>query len=160
MSLVQRLIGYGLRPRVRGKARGKSLDDLIRDLEESRDRLTPRIARAADTPNNREAINHWVGIERWSHSRIRVAQGAPFVLDSYRGYRMPEGSSLSELQQGFSAARAETLTLARELQASGFDHDLEIRHNDLGPLTVIEWFEYIDDHTRREIIRLRGERAA
>lgn len=122
--------------------------------------LTERIARASDTPGNREALNHWVGIERWSQSRLRVAQGAELKLDSYRGYRLPEGSSLAELRTGFQAAREETLKLAEEFERSGFDADIKIPHNDLGELTVLEWFAYIDDHPRREVIRLRGKAAS
>jgi len=125
-------------------------------LEASRDRLLPRIDEAADTPGNREAINHWVGIERWSLDRIRVAQGAPFNAGGYHPYRLPETASLIELQGAFRDARAETLELARQLQRDGFDPSLNIRHNDLGELTVPEWFEYIDNHTVREIVRLRG----
>lgn len=159
MSLVQRLIGAGLRLHVRRKARNQSLDEVIRSLEEFGGSLDERIASAPDTAGNREAVNHWVGIERWSLSRIRVAQGAPFELDSYRGYRAAEDATLAELREAMRATRAETLSLARELNAGGFDPELRIRHNDLGELTVVEWFAYIDDHTRREIIRLRGERA-
>lgn len=159
MSFLQRLIGFALRPRVRGVARGRSLVDLVARLEESRDMLSPRIERANDSAGNRETLNHWLGIERWSQSRIKVAQGAPFELDSYRGYRLPDHSSLAELQQGFQAARNATLELAADLERSGFDPDLTIRHNDLGDLTVIEWFAYIDDHSRREVIRLRGQPA-
>ncbi len=159
MSILQKLIGMGLRPRVRGIARGRSLADLVSRLEESRDMLTPRIERAGDTPGNRETLNHWLGIERWSQSRIKVAQGGQFQLDGYRGYRMPEESSFVELQQGFQAARAATLELAAECERSGFDPDLTITHNDLGELTVLEWFAYIDDHSRREVIRLRGQPA-
>jgi hypothetical protein len=156
MSLIQRLIGTALRPHVRRRARGKSLDELILGLEEFGATLDERIGRAADTPGNREAVNHWVGIERWSLSRVRVAQGAPFEPDSYRGYRAPEGASLAELREAMRATRAETVALARELRRAGFDPELTVRHNDLGELTVLEWFAYIDDHTRREVIRLRG----
>src|SRR5690625_2010558 len=139
MSLIQRLIGAALRPHVRRKARGNSLDELIGSLEEFGRSLDERIARAPDTANNREAVNHWVGIERWSLSRIRVAQGAPFELDSYHGYREPEDATLEELREAMRKTRAETLALARELQGEGFDRELTIRHNDLGELTVLEW---------------------
>lgn len=152
---MQKLIGASLRPRTRAKARGKSLQDIIHDLESSRDRLMKRIAAAKDSPGNREALNHFVGIERWSLSRIRVAQGARFELDSYRGYRLPEGATLTELQQTFQDVRAESIALARELLGEGVDHALSIKHNDLGELTVIEWFVYLIDHSSREIIRIR-----
>ncbi|NLG09001.1 MAG: DinB family protein [Deinococcales bacterium] len=158
MSLIQRLIGAALRPHVRRRARGRSLEELIRSLEEFGARLDERIARAADTPGNREAVDHWVGIERWSQSRLRVARGAAFQLDAYHGYREPDGASLDHLRQAMRATRAATVALAREMQREGFDPALTVRHNDLGELTVLEWFAYIDDHTRREVIRLRGTR--
>lgn len=156
MSLIQRLIGAGLRPHVRRKARGRSLAELIRSLEEFGASLDERIAGAVDTPGNREAVNHWIGIERWSQRRLRVAQGEPPLLDRYHGYREPEGATLAELRRAMRATREDTIALARELERDGFDRQLTIRHNDLGELTVLEWLAYIDDHTRREVIRLRG----
>lgn len=155
MSLLQKLIGAGLRPRVRGKARSVTLADVPGRLAAARDQLMPRIRRAKDTPDNREALNHFVGIERWSLSRIRVAQGKPFVRDSYRGYRLPDTASLKELQDAFAATREESIALARELAATGVDPRLTVRHNDLGDLSVVEWFVYLEDHSRREIVRIR-----
>lgn len=156
MSLIQRLIGAGLRPHVRRKARGRSLEEIVSSLEEFGADLDERIAASPDTPGNREAVNHWVGIERWSQRRLRVAQGDPPLQDRYHGYREPEGASLEELRRAMQTTRAGTLELARELRRAGFDPQLTVRHNDLGELTVPEWFAYIDDHTRREVIRLRG----
>ena len=156
VSLVQKLIGAALRPRVRRRARGKTLERLADQLAESRDRLMPRILAAKDTPGNREALNHWVGIERWSLARVRRWRDPPTELDRYHPYRLPEGASLEDLQEAFARTREETIALARELARSGTDPQAVVLHNDLGPLTLVEWFEYIDDHTRREVIRLRG----
>lgn len=157
MSLLQRLLGAGLRPRIRARARGKSIGELAMQLEASFRDLEPVYARAKDVPGNREAFNHWIGIERWSRSRLRVAQGAPFTPDTYHRYREPEGASLDELRAAFRQVRAETVALARELESAGVDPDLQIASNDLGDLSVREWLEYIDDHSRRERIRLRLE---
>jgi hypothetical protein len=155
MSLLQKLIGAALRPRVRAKARGKTYQDVIADLMAARDNLMPKIMAATDTASNREALNHFVGIERWSLSRVRVAQGAPFKLDSYRGYRLPETATLVELQQAFRDVRAESIALASELRDTGVDPRVTIRHNDLGELDIVEWFTYLTDHSSREIIRIR-----
>lgn len=155
MSFLQKLIGAALRPRVMAKARGKSYADVIIDLETSRDRLMPKIEAARDSAGNREALNHFVGIERWSLSRIRVARGAKFVLDSYRGYRLPDTATLGELQQAFRDTRAESLALAKRLEDEAVDRSFTVKHNDLGDLTVIEWFVYLVDHSSREIIRIR-----
>lgn len=156
MSLIQRIIGAGLRPHVRRKARGASLEDLTIRLEASMAQvLQPRMERAADTSANRETLNHWVGIERWSLSRVRVAQGDQFLEGSYHPFREPEDAAFQDLKSAFVQARAQTLALAREFQRSGFDPELTIPHNHLGALSVTEWFAYIEDHSRREAIRLR-----
>lgn len=149
------MIGAGLRPRIRAKARGKSYQDVIVDLATSRDVLWQRIAAAKDVPGNREALNHWIGIERWSLSRIRVAQGAPFERDTYHGYRLPGHATLAELRQAIVDTRAESLALAQQLALEGADPTVTIEHNDLGDLNVIEWFVYLIDHSLRERIRLR-----
>lgn len=117
----------------------------------------PRIMAATDMPGNREALNHFVGIERWSQSRLKVAHGKPFELDSYRGYRLPEVATLEELQQAFAAAREATSALARDLAASGVDPETKVRHNDLGELSLLEWLAYVDDHHLRERLRIRAK---
>lgn len=155
MSLLQKLIGAGLRPRIRGKARGKSLEQLAAQLGASFGQLEPLYARALDTAGNREALNHWLGIERWSQSRLQVARGAELRMDKYHGYRLPEGTSLAELIEAFRQTRQASIALARELAAEGIDPALRIPSNDLGELSVAEWLEYIDDHSSRERIRLR-----
>lgn len=155
VSVLQKLIGALLGPRVRRRARGKTLAQLADQLERSRDELMPRIMAAKDTPGNREAINHWLGIERWSLARVRQWRNPPTELDRYHRFRLPDGASLAELQAAFAQAREESISLARELEREGADPQAVVPHNDLGPLTVAEWFEYVDDHTRREIIRLR-----
>lgn len=156
MSLLQRLIGAGLRPHVRRKARGKTIAEIAAALESSMDQvLRPRLERVHGTAANRETVNHWLGIERWSLSRVRVAQGHPFVAGSYHSFRLPEGSSWQQLCSAFYDARHATLQLATELERNGFDARLTIDHNHLGPLTVLEWLTYIEDHSRREVIRLR-----
>lgn len=159
MSVMQKMIGFFLRPYTRRRARGKTLEQVIAELESSRDKIMPRIARAQDTAGNREAINHFIGIERWSANRVRVAIGeAAFELDSNRRYRLPDDASLADLQSEFRSAREETLALARQVQQAGISSDTKVEHNDLGPLTVIEWFTYIRDHPAREIMRVSEKR--
>ncbi len=156
MSVMQRILGVLLRPYTRRKARGLSLEQVIANLESSGTEIMPRILGAEDTAGNREALNHFIGIERWSANRVRVATGeVTFELDSNRRYRLPDDASLAELQAAFQAAREESLELARQIQASGTDTETRVRHNDLGPLTIIEWLSYIQDHPAREIRRVR-----
>lgn len=156
MSFIQKVIGAGLRWHVRRKARGMNLARAMVDLRTSFDEVVmPRMEQVADTPGNREAVNHWLGIERWSLSRVRVALGEPFVEGGYQPFRQPEGTSWEDLKEEFGRARQETLELAEVFERRGVDEEFTVRHNDLGPLTVLEWFVYIDDHSRREVIRLR-----
>jgi len=156
MNVMQKMIDFFLRPYTRRRAQGMTIEQVIADLEATRDEIMPRIDRAQDSDANREAINHFIGIERWAANRIRVAMGqAEFELDSNRRYRLPDAAPLAELQSAFRTAREETLELAREVQRSGMDTSAKVEHNDLGPLTVIEWFVYIRDHSAREIVRVR-----
>ncbi len=160
MSALQKILGVLLRPYTRRKARGLTLDQVIADLESSRDKIMPRILGAEDTAGNREALNHFIGIERWSANRVRVATGeVKLELDSNRRYRLPDDASLAELQAAFQEAREESLELACQIRASGTDTEIKVRHNDLGPLTVIEWLSYIQDHPAREIRRLSQVKA-
>lgn len=152
---MQKLIGAALRPLVRRRARGRTVDDMIRRLEASGKTVQGQFDRGADTPANREAISHMVGIERWGQSRLRVALGAPFQRDSYRGYRPPEGASMADLRAAFGETRAATIALAREVAQAGVDPARTVPHNDLGDLSMVEWLAYLDGHAARERFRVR-----
>lgn len=154
MSLLQRLIGAAMGPRVKRRARGKTFEQLADQLAASRDYLLPKVMAAKDTPGNREALNHWVGIERWALDNARSWEH-PHDPRPYHPFRLPSGASLAELQQAFASAREESIVAAREFDRTGVDPAASVVHKDFGPLTVTEWLEYIDDHSRREVIRLR-----
>lgn len=155
MGVLQRLIGAMLRPRVRGKARGRGFLDLARQLRESGELVGKRFLLARDTAGNREAINHIVGIERWGQRRLRVALGEPFESDRYYGYRLPEDAELRALQEAFIRTREGTVKLAEALDKADLGPSVTVRHNHLGELTPIEWLAYLDDHAWRERIRVR-----
>src|SRR5690606_1267356 len=155
MSTFQKILGALLRPRVKQLARGRTIEDLAQRLEASRKQVEENVFAAADTAANREAINHLLGIERWGQSRLRVALGSPFERDSYRGYRLPDDTSLADLQAAFRATRDATVALARELQGADVDPGRTVPHNDLGDLTVVEWLAYLDGHAARERFRIR-----
>jgi hypothetical protein len=150
MSLLNRLIGAGLRLYAERGARGKSLDGLAAELETSAGTVTARMAAAADTPANREAANHVLGIEGWGQKRLRVALGEPLVLDSYRPYRLPEGTPIAELAAAFAERRRTTVALVRELEAAGVDPTGTVRHNAMGELSVAGWLTYLEQHASRE----------
>jgi hypothetical protein len=155
MSTFQKILGAMIRPYVKRQARGKTIEDLAQRLEASREPVEARVSAAADTPANREAINHILGIERWGQRRLRVALGEPFERDSYRGYRLPDDALIADLQAGFRDTRSSTIALARELQQAGVDPGRTVPHNDLGDLTLVEWFAYLDGHAARERFRIR-----
>jgi len=157
MRLLQRLIGLVRRPMAERAAQGKGLEQLAAELEVSATRMDTRLAHAADTPGNRDAIAHWVGIERWGQRRLRVALGEPFIEDGHRPYRPDEVAGVEALRRAFAQTRAETVALARRLIEAGIDPATVVRHNDLGDLTVAGWLAYLVQHPEQESRgRLRG----
>ncbi len=153
MSFVGRMIGTVLRPLVERQAKGRTLDELAGSLERSGSTLNGRFGRAKDMPQNREALNHIVGIERWGQRRLRVPLGEPLLMDSYRGYRLPEGTPMDNLVQAFADTRRDTANLARELGRTDLETSAKVRHNDLGELSLGAWPAYLDGHAKRESLR-------
>jgi hypothetical protein len=157
MATLQKLIGLGLRPHAERRGRQRTLDEAARDLEDAGVRIDRHLAGKPDTPANREAIAHCVGIERWGQSRLRGGLGAPFVMDGHHGYRPDPTIGVAALRTAMAATRAETVALARELAAAGVDPAKTVPHNDLGDLTVAGWLAYLEQHAGREIpVRVRG----
>lgn len=97
-------------------ARSKSLAELTEDLVVTGREITTTITGAPDTPENRQALSHVIGIERWGQRRLRVALGEPLLVEEYDGYRPGQEESLAQLQAAFQATRQETLSIARQLQ--------------------------------------------
>lgn len=138
-------------------AGAKSIAQLADELEASGREMDERMEGQPDTPGNREAIAHWVGIERWGQRRLRVALGEPFVEDAYHPYRPDKENGVESLRQAFAETREETVALARELAEEGVDAGRTIRHNDLGDLSVRGWLSYLIQHPEQESRgRLRG----
>lgn len=156
MSVIGRVIGRVLRPVLERQARGRSVGALVEALERSGQEVAARLGAAPHTPHNREVANHIVGIERWGQRRLRVALGEPPVSDSYRGYRLPEGTDMDALRSAFESTRRGTLDLARRLGAAGLDLSTRVRHNDLGPLSVRAWLVYLEGHAKRESTRIKA----
>lgn len=157
MRILQRLIGLARRPMAERHARGKGLDALADELEASGRGLDARMEGKPDTAMNREAIAHWVGIERWGQRRLRVPLGEPFVEDAYHGYRPDKEQGVEGLRRAFADTRAETVALARRLHEAGVDPATTVPHNDLGDLSVAGWLAYLVQHPEQESRgRLRG----
>lgn len=157
MRPLQRLIGLARRPMAERHARGKGIAALAAELEASGRTMAQRLERAADTPGHREAIAHWVGIERWGQRRLRVALGEPFVHDAYHAYRPDVAAGMAALRDAFDQTRAETVALARRLDDAGVAPSTTVPHNDLGDLSVAGWLAYLVQHPEQESRgRLRG----
>jgi hypothetical protein len=156
MSVMGRVIGAILRPILERQAKGRSPEDFARSLENSGTAVAERLDQVPDTPHNREVANHIVGIERWGSHRLRVALGEPLVLDSYRGYRLPEGSDLPTLRLAFADTRKQTVLLVWALHAVDPVFQTKVRHNDAGDLSVGGWLAYLEGHAKRESGRLKS----
>ena len=157
MAILQKLIGLGLRPFAERRARQRTLDEAVRDLESSGARIDAHLAGKPDTPANREAIAHCVGIERWGQRRLRVGLGEPLVMDGHHGYRPDPAIGVDALRAEMSETRAGTVGLARELVAAGVDPSTTVRHNDLGDLSLAGWLAYLEQHASRELpLRVRA----
>lgn len=156
MSIVSKVIGRVLRRFMERQARGRDWSELAENLAAAGDDLAKRMRDAPDTPHNREVAQHIVGIERWGQRRLRVALGQPFVLDGHRPYRLPDDTAMQALAEAFAGTRTDTVALARELEAEGVGRGRQVRHNDLGDLTLGAWLAYLDGHARREARRFAG----
>jgi len=157
MRIVQRLIGLFRSTIAERQANAKGYDELAAELEASGRDLDARLDGVPDTAANREAIAHWVGIERWGQRRLQVPLGEPFVLDAHHGYRPDTEEGVEELRRAFAQTRRETVALTHRLAAAGVDPASTVRHNDLGELSVRGWLAYLEQHPRQEAqARLRG----
>lgn len=138
-------------------ARDKTIEQLADELEASAVTMDERMQDRPDSEMNREAIAHWIGIERWGQRRLDVALGATRVMDAYHGYRPDKEQGVEGLRHEFAETRAETVKLARRLAEKGVDPSKTIRHNDLGDLSVRGWLAYLIQHPEQESRgRLRG----
>ncbi len=156
MSFIGRVIGGVLRPILERQSKGRSVQEFVGSLEHSGAEVAKRLQGAPDTPHNREVANHIVGIERWGQRRLRVALGEPPIMDSYRGYCLPEGVNLEVLCSAFTDTRRDTVELARELGFTYTKAQTKVRHNDLGELSVGGWLAYLEGHAKRESTRIKG----
>lgn len=151
MSIIGRLIRFGLE---RG-ARGKSYAELTERLAREQESVAQRMAQAADTPRNRAVAAHIIGIERWGQRRLRTLLGEPLLHDEYDGYRPSGELAPAALAEEFRATRQATVALAQELAAAGADLNATVPHNDAGPMRAGGWLNYLNMHASMEAKRLR-----
>lgn len=134
--------------------RGLSVEQMAQRLELDGRTLERTFVAAKDNEHNRRLLSHITGIERWGQSRLRVALGAPLVMDEYDGYRPPREATWVELQDAFHSTRQETVALARQL-GQALAASVKTPHNQFGPLTVRSWLRYLNIHANMEAKKLR-----
>lgn len=144
------MIGLFRRPMAEWGAREKSIEELADELEASAATMDERMQGRPDSNVNREAIAHWIGIERWGQRRLNVALGATLIMDEYHGYRPDKEQGIEALREAFASTRADTVRLARRLAEKGVDPKTTIRHNDLGDLSARGWLAYLIQHPEQE----------
>ena len=109
MSFIGKIIRFV----IERSARNKTLPELTQDLEESKEVVSGRLQKAADTPKNRQIAQHVIGIERWAQSRLQTTLGASRKRDEHDDY-LPDGSlDMSGLAQAFGKTRQESIRLAK-----------------------------------------------
>jgi hypothetical protein len=127
---------------------------LIDRLEKSGQKLGDRLAQAGDNALSRRQIRHIIGIERWGQRRLRTFLGESAVQDEYDGYRPAETLSWEQYRDAFHQTRAETVSLARQLQTANLTQT-KVAHNTFGDLTPPAWLEYLASHATREAQLIR-----
>lgn len=155
MSIRDTLRGAAVNLLVERPARNKSIAELAATLEAAAEKVEQRIARCREgKPKNVETLRHIIGIERWGQQRLRGFLGETVAQDEYDGYRPDDVDSVSQLRSAFVTTRAETVRLARQLQAHDPPRTATVVHNDLGPLTARGWLRYLTTHANLESRRL------
>jgi hypothetical protein len=134
--------------------RSLTAEQMAERLELDGRTLERTVAAAKDSESNRKLLSHITGIERWGHSRLRVALGEPLVMDEYDGYRPPREAGWTELQDAFHSTRQQTIALAGQLNQA-VTNGVKVPHNQFGPLTVRSWLRYLDIHANMEAKKLR-----
>lgn len=102
-------IGTAIAYVVEHQAGGKTVDELIAKLAASGAAVAERMARAADTPGNRDVAAHIIGIERWGARRLRTALGDVALADEYDGYRPGMEQDMAAMAEAFAEAREQTI---------------------------------------------------
>lgn len=154
--MLMRIMGYLI---AEWPVRNRSLPQMIEKLEANAAEVEARFSSAPDTPANRGQAGHIIGIERWGQTRLRAfLTDAAAPTDNYDGYRPDADAApdMAALRTAFSQARAETITIARELAAAADTiSDNRIAHNDFGDLSPRGWLNYLASHAAYESKRLK-----
>jgi hypothetical protein len=153
MTLKERLIKVGVYFLVERPAKRQGLMKLTQSLTDSGEALHRDLERIEDTDKNRDQLRHIIAIERWGQRRLKVALGEPFIQDENHSYKPSNDTPWSTLKDMFATTRAETLAITQKLEPQNVKQT--VPHNQFGPVTVLGWLKYLENHARLEGKRLR-----
>lgn len=153
--MLMRILSALLRRYTEREAKKHTIAEWRSKLDESQQGLADRFARSPGSEANLRQARHVIGIERWGQRRLRSALGEPLDMGEYDPYSPDDLVKMTDLQEAFLTARAETLRVIDELQKAAIPPDHLIPHNDMGNLTVRGWLHYLNEHALREGMRIR-----
>lgn len=133
--------------------RGTSVTDATAELDASGNRNMQQLLEKMPTKKNYHILNHLIGIEKWGHSKLKIALGEPSNMEEYDNYRPPLGLSWNELQDIFEATRETTKELAGSIEEMETS-EIRVMHNQFGELTAKEWLIYLRLHANAEIWKM------
>lgn len=149
MALRETLTQFVVNRLIERPAIQAGIAGLVKSLESHQATIEHHVTSKADSPRHRAVFSHIIGIERWGQNRLKVALGAPYILDEYNNYRPAKSDVREELLTAFRATRAETIQVAHQIQATG-KAETRIPHNAYGDLTALGWLRYLDLHATME----------
>ena len=155
MNPILKLFLNFLKGRMENASTKQTFDALIADLQSGGVKLNTTLAQKPDADKNRSTLAHIIGIERWGQHRLRSLLGEPLVIDEYDGYCPAKTTSWPELVKLFATTRAESVTLAQNLQQRGIGKSVTVPHNSFGDLSVGAWLSYLTAHASREALQIR-----
>ena len=151
MSFIGRIIGLYMKR----EGRKHPLSEWPGLLAASQQTMVDSIQAASDTEKNQSVARHFIGIERWSQSRLRVFLGGELVMDEYDAYQPTADLDMAALADQFVETRQETVGLAQELCDAGITDDQTVPHNDMGDVSARTWLAYIRGHAQQEAKRFK-----
>jgi DinB superfamily len=153
MTLKARVTRLVMTVMLERPAQRQGLTKLAQNLNDSGEAFYRDLERIEENERNREQLRHIIAIERWGQRRVAVALGEAFIQDDNHAYKPSSRASWQDLKDAFTATRAETLSLAERLKKS--DVKQAVAHNQFGPITILAWLRYLENHARLEGKRLR-----
>jgi hypothetical protein len=155
VPILRRIIGPIFRMMLERPAAKMSYTGAIDALVDSSVAIDQRAAQAKDSAANRKQLRHVTTIERWGQARLRVFLGDPFVPDECDEYAPAAELDMAGQREAFRTTRAETIALARQIQAADLPPSAKVVHNDAGPLSAKAWLRYLRAHADWESKKMR-----